>query len=273
MIRGSDGGFYVVKFFGYPGRQGLINEVVGAELLQKMRLPSPEWKLIEVSSDFIEQHPGMWYFSGGTAIKPQPGFHFASRLIEAPGEQRTYQMIPNRWISRIENRLDFLGVLALDLWANNCDRRQAVYLCDDRGCLRATFIDNDFLFGGKFGFEITCPRRAMVYDLDTYRGLWDRAAMKKWLRIIDMIGEDDIREIVARVPHEWDNENVRTEIVDQLAKRREILPLLLEDAENVLNSSYSIKYHRARNATEPSQLSLAPFFETSQQPINQLTAD
>lgn len=41
MIRGSDGGFYVVKFFGYPGRQGLINEVVGAELLQKMRLPSP----------------------------------------------------------------------------------------------------------------------------------------------------------------------------------------------------------------------------------------
>jgi hypothetical protein len=58
-------------------------------------------------------------------------------------------MIPHSWIERIENRADFVGVLILDLWANNCDRRQVVFLSDDNDRLHASFIDNDYLFWGK----------------------------------------------------------------------------------------------------------------------------
>jgi hypothetical protein len=68
------------------------------------------------------------------------------------------------WVDRIENRADFLGALVLDLWANNCDRRQSVFFTDDRDRLHARFIDSDSMFGGKFGNDTTCPRRAMVYD-------------------------------------------------------------------------------------------------------------
>jgi hypothetical protein len=264
IIQGSDSRFYVVKLLGYPGQQGLMNEAVGTELSRRMGLPSPEWARMEISEEFIESHPGLWFLSGAGPIKPRPGLHFASRLIEALGEQRTYQMIPHAWIDRIENRADFLGVLILDLWTNNCDRRQAVYLCDERGRLHASFIDNDFMFGGKFGFETTCPRRAMVCDLEIYRGLWSRRAVKKWLGIIERIREDEIREVVESVPVEWANEKIRLDTMNQLRARRESLSLLVADAENVLNSSYSIKYHRARNATEPGQLLNAPILEASQ---------
>ena len=196
ILEGEDGAFYIVKFKGFPGNQALINEVIGAELIRYMELPAPEWVPIIISNDFIKRNSGLWFRSEGRSIQPLPGLHFGSRLIEADGEQRTYQMIPHSWIERINNRADFLGMLVLDLWANNCDRRQAVFLCDEQNRLHTSFIDNDSMFGGKFGLEITCPRRAMVYDLDVYRGLWTRQAVKEWIRVVGGISENEICRIL-----------------------------------------------------------------------------
>lgn len=261
ILMGSDGGFYVVKFHGFPGHQGLANEVVGTELIRSMGLPSPDWSPISVSSDFIDENPEMWFRrDGGGTIKPLPGLHFGSQLIEAADEQRTYQMIPHSWIERIRNRADFLGMLALDLWANNCDRRQAVFLSDEQGLLHASFIDNDFMFGGKFGFEITCPRRAMVYDLGVYRDLWSRASVRHWLGTVDEISDGAIRRIVFSVPDAWATEQTRLEIIEQLGERRIRLPRLLDEAQNIALTGHSVEYHRTRNATEPGQIHFAPIF-------------
>lgn len=253
ILGASDGAFYVVKFNGFPGSQALANEVVGAELIRCAGLPTPAWTPIEVSDDFLDQNPGLWFRNGEISIRPRPGIHFGSRLIEASGNQRTYQMIPHAWIKRIENRADFLGMLVLDLWANNCDRRQAVYRSNGRG-LRASFIDNDFMFGGKFGFDRTCPRRAMVHDLSLYNGLWSDHSMQQWLQKFDGIPENTIRRIVASVPEEWATEEQRRRILKQLLNRRSILPRLLNDARHVLVSGYSVSYHRPRHATEPAQI-------------------
>lgn len=257
ILQGEDGAFYVVKFRGFPGRQGLINEVIGTELIRCMGLPAPDWVPIAISSDFIERNRGLWFCADGSQIKPLPGLHFGSRVIEAAEEKRAYQMIPHSWIDRIENRADFLGMLVLDLWANNCDRRQAVFLSDGRKRLRAYFMDNDFMFGGKFGFDLTCPRRAMVYDLDIYRGLWNLQTVKKWVHRIDGIGESAIRRIMSNVPDGWANGKLLQDIAEQLRARRAILPRLLNDAENVLSSSYSVRYHKPRYATEPGSFRIA----------------
>ncbi|HTV04220.1 MAG TPA: HipA family kinase [Acidobacteriaceae bacterium] len=264
IIEGSDDRFYVVKFYRHSGERSLMNEVVGHALIRRLGLPCPDWTPIKVSNDFIDRHPGVWFFSENAPSKPCAGFHFASRLIDAPGEQRTYQMIPHRWIDRIVNRADFLGMLVLDLWANSCDRRQAIYLLGERGFLCASFIDNDSMFGGRFGSETTCPRRAMVYDLDIYRGLRDWRAVKEWFGKIDAIDEDDIREMLASVPDEWSDGEMRRDIMSQLMSRREVLPQLLNDAENVVKYGYSLKYHRARNATEPSRLCTTSVFAARQ---------
>jgi hypothetical protein len=253
ILQASNGAFYVVKFNGFPGSQGLANEVVGTGLIRAAGLPAPAWMPIEVSSDFLDRNPGLWFRNGDVSIRPRPGIHFGSRVIEACGEQRTYQMIPHSWIKRIENRADFLGVLALDLWANNCDRRQAVFLSNGR-TLQARFIDNDFMFGGKFGFDITCPRRAMVHDLSLYNGLWNEQSVQQWLQKFDGIPENILRRIVASVPEEWATEESRLRILNQLLTRRVMLPRLLHDAGHVLGSGYSISYHRPRHATEPAQL-------------------
>lgn len=263
ILKAADGAFYVVKFHGFPGSQGLANEVVGAELIRSLGLPGPDWAPIEVTDDFLDANPGLWFQRDDVSIRPPAGIHFGSRLIEAEGERRTYQMIPHAWIGRIENRADFLGILAVDLWANNCDRRQAVYLSDNRS-LRAYFIDNDFMFGGKFGNDITCPRRAMVHDLSVYRDLWNEDAMQQWLRKFDEFDENTIRRILASVPEEWADSNTRLNIFHQLRARRPMMPRLLNEAVSALGSGYSIKYHRSRNATEPGQFFCSPFLPLQQ---------
>lgn len=263
ILRGSDGEYHVVKFNGFPGSQSLMNEFVGTKLIGEFGLPTPEWSPIEMSPTFIDENPRLWFWSEDAPIRPVPGLHFASRLIQGCDEQRTYQMIPHSWIGRIENRVDFLGMLVLDLWANNCDRRQAVFLSDGNDRLRASFIDNDFMFGGKFGNHTTCPRRAMVYDLGVYEGLWRSTTVQQWLRKIDGIGEDAIRRIVEHAPDEWTDQQTRHRIINQLAQRRAMLPSLLNEAEEVLRSGYSVEYHRSRNATEPSQIHDSPVFSVT----------
>lgn len=259
IIQGSDGKFYVAKFNGFPGRQSLANEVVGTELIRRMGLPGPAWAAVELSDKFIDDNPRLRFCNGDSdPIRPVAGLHFGSRLIEAADDQRTYQMIPHTWISRIKNRADFLGMLILDLWANNCDRRQAVFLTDVHNQLHSHFIDNDFMFGGKFGNDITCPRRAMVPDLDVYEGLWQEENVQQWLRKIDGISENAIGQIVANVPDEWADNDTRLHIIDQLRARRSMLPRLLREAQDVLCSGQSVKYHGTRNATEPGQIHGAP---------------
>lgn len=251
IVQGSDGAFYVVKFNGYPGHHGLANEVMGTELIRSVGLPAPDWVPIEVSDDFLEESPGLWFSNGDHSIRPPAGLHFGSRLIEGPGDQRTYQVIPHSWIERIENRADFLGMLALDLWTNHCDRRQAVFLSDARR-LYARFIDNDFMFGGKSGSDTTCPRRAMTYDLGIYRGLWNERSVQQWLQRFEGISENAIWRLVASVPSAWADEEIRLHIFDQLRTRRQTLPRLLNEARSALDSGYSFSNTRPRHATEPS---------------------
>ena len=252
ILLGDDGHSYVVKFHGFPCHQALVNEAVGSSLIQRFGLPAPAWTSIFLSGEFIDQNPGLWFHSGNRSIKPLSGLHFASRIIETDGDQRTYQVIPHSWIDRVQNRSDFLAVLVLDLWANNCDRRQAVFLSNsDHSRLFASFIDNDSMFGGKFGSELTFPRRPMFYDLDLYRGIWDNKTVQHWLKIIDGINEQAIRRMVDNVPKEWAAPRLRLDIVEQLEKRRILLPRLLRGAEEVLSTGYSLKINRARYATEP----------------------
>lgn len=258
IIQGSDGAFYVVKFNGFPGHQSLINEVIGNELILRMGLPAPQWVPIEIPADFIDANPGLWLCTESGSVRPIPGIHFASRLIEAPDEQRTYQMIPHSWIERIDNREDFVGALILDMWANNCDRRQAVFLSDERDRLHVSFIDNDHMFGGKFGNGTTYPRRIMFYDLSVYEGLWREEIVQKWCRKIDGIDENAIRSIVASVPEEWADDHMRLHISNQLQARRLMLSCFLNDIKDVLDFGYSVQYEKTRNATEPSSFRNAP---------------
>lgn len=252
MTTGAE--LYVVKFLEFTGKYGLMGEVVGTELMGLMGLPTPQWAAIQVTDKFLDQHPETWYKSrpGDRGIRPESGLHFGSRLAGSAGRSRTYDLIPGSWADRVANREDFVGALLLDLWANNCDRRQCVFLKNNTGSvLRAVFIDNDHMFGGFYGDEHTCPTRTMMPDLRFYSGLWCEETVGRWRSVINGISDVDIEAILSRVPAEWADRAALDIARDQLRMRRRKLDYLIAEAQAAIGGCRGPGVCEPRYAAEP----------------------
>ena len=114
----TDGGLYVVKWKQNPvHRRVLINSLVGAELLRRMDIATPEWALICADAEFCRsQLPGL-----------QPGLHFG---LLRPGDATTssvYDSLPSALAGRIINRADFVRAMVFDCWVDNAHQRQSIF--------------------------------------------------------------------------------------------------------------------------------------------------
>lgn len=253
IITATDGESYVMKFAEFTGERGLLNDAVGTELLAYAGLPVPNWSPIHVTDEFIDRNPGAWYRSQGghTGNRPKAGLHFGSSLTLSKDGSEPYQIISTKWTARVSNRDHYIGALLMDLWANNCDRRQSLFLTQPRsGALRAVFIDNDHMFGGQKGDEKTCARRCMTSDKSFYSGIWTKKNFVSWRQRIDLIDDNCIASILSLIPRQWADEDARADVQSQLGRRRRTLDLLIAEANKVLVSGRFIEFERPRGALE-----------------------
>jgi hypothetical protein len=240
MILGSDDALYAVKFQGISGRKGVLNELIGAELMQRMGLPTPGWALINVPEPFLDSQPeGFVFTQDNVRVHPRAGFHFGSKLVLPKEGEMTYQIIPSKWVNRVENRSSFLGALVLDLWTNNCDRRQTVFYgrTTTGTVLRVLFIDNDHMFGGPSQDKTLDIRRTTVMNRLFFRDLWTEQAVGQWMDIVNGISDSEIEQILAKAPKEWIEKTDGERILLQLNCRKRKLMEYLWTAKTELRMS------------------------------------
>lgn len=242
---------WVLKCRNFGGPNALLNEVVGTELMAQMGLPVPDWSPVLVTDEFIDRHPESWLQrSEVTSFRPESGLHFASRLTLSRDGLPTYQVIPKSWHCRVTNREDFVGALAADLWTNNCDRRQCLFLSTGRS-LHARFIDHDNLFGGIRGNEKTSPRRIMMPSPELFAEALKKRVVSRWKKVIDRISEASIDRIFEQLPFEWADASTALRIRSQLSARRYRLESLLDEAVEFLRGAGAGCKVSARSAPEP----------------------
>lgn len=235
VVEASDGFLYVLKTPGPKTPNLLFNEAFGSELLTHFGLPAAAWKPLELENDFIEAHPEMWFKSARNVCRrPVAGLHFGSRLISSKRSIGTYQIIPSSWVPRIKNRTKFIGALAIDIWSNHCDRRQAIYARSGEN-LKATFIDNGHMFGGLVGTETASPRCCMTHDLAVYTGLGVHRLFQLWHKRIMAADLRDIRQLAEKMPLEWCAPGQLDRTLELLQLRRQKLGSLLREAEAILS--------------------------------------
>lgn len=250
IVEGSDGFLYVLKIGGTHAPNLLFNEAFGAELLRHFDLPAAEWLPLELEEKFIEAHPEMWFKPGRHGRRPLGGLHFGSRLVSSRGNAGAYQIIPSSWISRVKNRTHFIGALALDIWANHCDRRQAIYTPSGKH-LKATFIDNSHMFGGLTGGEITCPRRCMSFDLTVYKELQIRRTLERWRERIVALDLGDVRSLSKAIPTEWYTPDLIERTLESLRLRRQKLGSLFREVEGIISQPSSLGSREFVNSLDP----------------------
>ena len=233
---------YVIKCTNnLQGPNVLANEFLGVALMNALALPTAEWRIAKYSLS-----------AACPCDHSECDLHFASELLKPSSEGRLYSYLPSSFVSRIENRPDFIGVLVFDIWAGSTDIRQAIYVEDHESrTFKAVFIDNGHLFGGpRWEFTLR-PGIAICLDLSVYTDLFDPELIEAWIARIETIVPHILPGLVGTVPSQWYKGDAG-HLQDTLLSRAESLRRLFwEEIRNLkgpLRNSFRGSYGTSRGS-------------------------
>lgn len=234
---------YWVKFHNNPqGPHTLIHEWICTRLARHLGLPVPAPAIIELSQAFIDAHPDLWMHDKHYGvIPPCAGLHLGSRAVEALGPEAA---------ARCTHRSAFAGIFAFDLWTDQVDQRQVVYI-EHQGQVRAVFIDFGQAFCGNvtggYPLEFTDGRASPFspgFDYSCFQCWRD---FEPWLTRIEAITREQLLACVQGFPPQWfeplgpwiTNESGESRRQDTISSLNHLLKTRAEVRDTV---AHSIRY-------------------------------
>jgi len=248
LLEGEDGAFYVAKFLNNPQhRRILINEWLACVFLRYLQIYVPETALLELTPNFLEASPEL-YFSIGPRREPvKPGLHFGSRMAVDPNRVAVFDFLPDKLLAKVENRADFLGMLVFDKWVGNADSRQAVFFrgrakswtplkgeAPARVGFFAQMIDHGFAFNGPHWAFQDSPVQGLYFRTSVYDEVRSLDSFEPWLEMVAHFPESVIDSAWKEIPREWfeDDEEPLEKLLETLLKRRAQVSRLIREARD-----------------------------------------
>ena len=258
LLEGEDGGFYVVKFINNPQhRRILINEWLACEFLRYLQIHVPDTALVEITSEFIAENDEL-YFSIGSRREPVlPGVHFGSRLAVHPDRVAIFDFLPDKLLTKIENRVDFLGMLVFDKWVGNADSRQAVFFraraktwtplkgpAPSRIGFFAQMIDHGYAFNGPHWTFQDSPIQGLYFRTSVYDEVRSLDSFQPWLTMVENFPLDVIDAAWKGIPHQWveNDDDALEQLLESLLKRRGRVASLIEEVRRKRTSAF-VNWH------------------------------
>ena len=244
LIEAADGHCYVVKFLNNPQhRRILINEWIASVFLRHLGFSTPEAAVIRVTQEFLDENPEVYLQLGSGRLAVELGWHFGSRFPGDPARLVVYDFLPDTLLAQVENRADFLGMLAFDQWMGNVDSRQAIFF---RARLRewlpsfeahplrlgfvAQMVDHGFAFDGPHWRFSDSPVQGLYFRPEVYRGVRGLDDFQPWLDRIVHFPESVVDRALKQIPPAWvaGDEDELNQLCEQLLRRRKRVVDLLE---------------------------------------------
>jgi len=255
LVEGNDGAFYVVKFVNNPQhRRILINEWLAGEFLRYLQIHVPQTVLIELTPEFIAANPDLYMSVGSARQPPEPGIHFGSRLAVHPDRVALFDFLPDKLLGKIENRVDFLGILVFDKWAANADSRQAVFFrakakgwtplkgeAPSRIGFFAQMIDHGFAFNGPHWTFDDSPGHGLYFRTTVYDEVTALDSFEPWLAMVQNFPVEVIDSAWKGIPRQWllDDDADLERLLEQLLKRRARVPSLIEEVRRARPTAFA----------------------------------
>ncbi len=233
LMRCSDSNCYVVKFRNNPQHiRVLTNEMLATRLAERVGLPVPSTKVVEVGSWLIHRTPELHIQLAHNVTLCEAGPQFGSRYVVNPLKGQVFDYLPVEMLGRVRNLEAFAGMLAFDKWVGNADGRQAAFwrrMPEKR--YTTAFIDQGYCFNaGEWSFP-DYPLHGVYARNEVYEHVrgWD--SFEPWLSRIEGIAENTIWEIAKAIPHQWYDagQEALDELIATLIVRRKCIRSLIED--------------------------------------------
>jgi hypothetical protein len=242
LLEGADGHFYVVKFLNNPQhRRILVNEWIASVFLDYLGVSVPPVAMIRISEEFLAQNPDAHIQLGRERQAPVAGWHFGSRFPGDPDRLAVYDFLPDVLLDKVENLLEFHGMLAFDKWISNADARQAVFFrarvkapLKTSGAQRLGFVaqmmDNGYVFDGPRWRLTDSPVQGLYFRPLVYRSVRGMADFEPWVERIRHFPEEVVDQAVKQIPPAWLEEDgdELERLLDQLLARRGRVPDLIQ---------------------------------------------
>jgi hypothetical protein len=200
---------------------------------------------VEVSPYLIESTPEMAIDLPSGRRPCSSGKQFGSKFPGNPSTVTVYDIIPSEHLSHVNNIDDFLGILALDKWVCQTDKRQAIfkrqYDSDFESVSNKTYqalmIDQGNCFdGGNWGFP-DAPLHGLYFNRLVYHSVVGMESFEPWLgRLENELSLGALYAEASKVPTEWycDDSDALKRLVDRLYIRRTRVRELIWSARNAL---------------------------------------
>ena len=254
MMEAEDGAFYVVKFTNNPQhRRILINEWLACSFLRYLQIHVPETALVELTPEFIDANQDLYLSIGSRREAVLPGVHFGSRLAVHPERVAIFDFLPDKLLSKIENRVDFLGTLIFDKWVGNTDSRQAVFFraraktwtplkgqAPARVGFFAQMIDHGYSFSGPLWQFQDSPLQGVYFRTSVYDEVRSLDSFQPWLEMIENFPVEVIDSAWKEVPRQWldGDEDELERMLELLLKRRSRVASLVSELQAKRSSAF-----------------------------------
>jgi hypothetical protein len=254
LLEASDGAFYIVKFSNnLQHRRVLINELLAAEILKHLRITSPEYRIIYVSSEFLAQNTEICIQMRKGRREVAPGWHFASRHPGDPGTLATYDFVPDALLKQVVNLEQFKAILVFDRWVSNSDCRQAIFF---RTRLRDNFAV-PHVSSRKLGYVVSMIDNGLVFDgpgwnlrQSAITGLYPRplvyesvdsiGAFDPWMTRVLNFPDDVLTKALRIIPPDWLAGDAREldRLLEALLRRQSRIVDLMQDCRSACASLF-----------------------------------
>lgn len=255
LIEAEDGAFYVVKFTNNPQhRRILINEWLACAFLRYLQLHVPGTAVIELTGEFVSSNRDLYLSIGSRREEVPPGLHFGSRMAVHPERVAVFDFLPDKLLSKVENRVDFLGALVFDKWVANADSRQAVFFrargktwtplkgdTPSRLGFFAQMIDHGFAFNGSNWIFQDSPIQGLYFRTSVYDEVRSLDSFQPWLDMIEHFPVEVIDSAWKEIPRNWieQDEEALEQLLETLLKRRSRVASLIAEVRNKRTSAFA----------------------------------
>jgi len=205
LMRCDNGCYYVVKFRNNPQHERVLaNEFLATQLAKLVGLPVPVAMLVDVPQWLIDHTEELTIVVGSHVFPVEAGLQFGSQYVVSPMHGQVFDYLPSTMLDRVRNLETFAGILALDKWTANADRRQAAFWRKtSEKKYTAAFIDQGYCFNaGEWTFPDS-PLRGVYPSNEVYANVvgWD--SFEPWLTRIEILDKDAIWEAAVEIPPAW----------------------------------------------------------------------
>ncbi len=254
LLEADDDRFYIVKFQNNPQhRRILINELIAAEILEHLQVASPEYRIVQLSQEFIDANPDLHLQLGNRKIPVNAGWHFGSRHPGNPNTMAIYDFIPDALLSQVANAEQFRAVLVFDRWVANADGRQSVFF---RAQLKdwlarpgipprklgfvALMIDHGFAFNGPHWDLPDSAMTGLYPRRMVYQHVRSIADFDPWLSRVVNFPPEVLDKALRQIPREWmtDDDSELERLLEDLMRRRKRIPELLSECRKATGNPF-----------------------------------